>query len=353
VIFLKPSIIFLVASVSVWLVSFPLYHQLLGWRLVDRPNNRSSHLMPTPRGGGLGIVAVLGIGLFLSGLLQDDLFSLVLLCCTLLIAGISLIDDIKNLSPLVRFVIQIATATLLVVWLRVHEDSSSAERLKIGFGWGVVTVAWIVGYTNAFNFMDGINGISGGQATIAGLGTGAIAGLLIGTWTDSTVVISFLLAGAAAGFLPHNFPRARMFMGDVGSATVGFVLAALSVEIAVGAGGRSVIPLLVLHANYVLDTGITMTRRICRGDRFYEPHREHFYQRLVRAGKSHTFVTLAEMTLQIICLFLALGCIYAGNSGQAAVAAIVVLLWLLFFAYAEILFKKATQRAIKSKELCH
>ena len=194
------------------------------------------------------------------------------------------------------------------------------------------------GYANAFNFMDGINGIAAGQAVVTGIGTALLGGLALEGFPNAPVLLSLVVAGAAAGFLPHNFPKARMFMGDVGSAPLGFLLAALAVWLAKIAGWWLIVPIALLHANFVLDTGITLGRRIFRGERWYEAHREHFYQRLVRTGKGHTLVTLLEMGLQCVVLGLLTLYIFSGASARLILAVVVITIWLSFFAWAEICF---------------
>jgi UDP-N-acetylmuramyl pentapeptide phosphotransferase/UDP-N-acetylglucosamine-1-phosphate transferase len=166
-----------------------------------------------------------------------------------------------------------------------------------------------VGYTNAFNFMDGINGISGMQAIISGSGVAIMAVLVDQAELHSIALAAALVAGSAVGFLPHNFPRARVFMGDVGSVPIGFVTAGLGVVFAFKAGFWLLLPLVLLHSNYILDTSITLLRRIARGEKWYLPHREHFYQRLIRSGFSHSFVTFSEGCLQLATMGGAIACL--------------------------------------------
>ncbi|MHB8524336.1 MAG: MraY family glycosyltransferase [Limisphaerales bacterium] len=149
-----------------------------------------------------------------------------------------------------------------------------------------------------------------------------------------------MLAGAAAGFLPHNFPRARMFMGDVGSAPLGFLLASVALWIPVRDGWWLLVPLCLMHTNFVLDTAITLCRRVLRGERWHEAHREHFYQRLIRSGRSHSFVTGLEMGLQVLVFALLSAYIRVGVASRLALAVAVVLLWCGFFAYCESQFRR-------------
>ena len=166
----------------------------------------------------------------------------------------------------------------------------------------------------------------------------AIAGSASGDWSGSYVLSCFLIAGAAAGFLPHNFPSARMFMGDVGSASLGFLLATLALLLASRYGWWLLPAFLVVHANFVLDTAITLVRRVVLGQKWYLPHREHFYQRLVRAGKSHAFITGVQMLLQLLIAILMVFYPGAPITARVALIALSLLLWLGFFAYSETIF---------------
>jgi UDP-N-acetylmuramyl pentapeptide phosphotransferase/UDP-N-acetylglucosamine-1-phosphate transferase len=136
-----------------------------------------------------------------------------------------------------------------------------------------------------------------------------------------------------------------MFMGDVGSAPLGFLLAVLTLWLARTVGPWLVIPLALLHANFFLDTGITLCRRVLRGERWHEAHREHFYQRLIRSGKTHAFVTGLEMALQAVVLGLMVLYLFAGTPIRVGLATLVVLLWLAFFAYCERSFRRSNLRA--------
>jgi UDP-N-acetylmuramyl pentapeptide phosphotransferase/UDP-N-acetylglucosamine-1-phosphate transferase len=153
------------------------------------------------------------------------------------------------------------------------------------------------------------------------------------------LVLTAIIAGAAAGFLPHNFPKARMFMGDVGAVFLGFGLAAIAVWIAADRGWWLLVPLGCLHANFILDTTITVIRRILRGEVFHQAHREHFYQRLVRAGWSHTRVTLTEAVLQVaVATVLTLG-VAQGPWAMLWMVPVVGGIWLGFFGLCERTFR--------------
>jgi UDP-N-acetylmuramyl pentapeptide phosphotransferase/UDP-N-acetylglucosamine-1-phosphate transferase len=292
--------------------------------------------------------------------------ALVLMTLCFSLAGLSLWDDLRPLAPLTRF----CGHTLIALGM-LYALGWPGFSLELGgkpaAAWpvlvcGLLIFLWVTGYTNAFNFMDGINGIAAGQAVVTGLGMALLGSAVSGHWSASglaglrpggvvspPVLLSLVIAGACAGFLPHNFPKARMFMGDVGSAPLGFLLAALVVWIARDQGWWLLIPLALLHANFVLDTGLTLVRRILRGERWYEAHREHFYQRLIRSGKSHPFVTGLEMALQGAVLGLMVLYLHASVPVRVGLIALVILMWLAFFAYCERLFRRSSlEQKLKS-----
>ena len=338
--------LFFAAAVMAWLVGWPVGAWLRKAGLIDRPNARSSHAIPTARGGG--VVFLLGLGVIsLAGVRPLPIEAMVLLMAGGVLASVSFLDDVRSLSPLVRFGVHLlcAGAALWVLGFgRVDVFEEWWGRFGIGvFGLSLVLVVWVVGYTNAFNFMDGINGIASGQACVTALGMVLVTGLESGTWDSPSQVLCVVLAGSVLGFLPHNFPRARMFMGDVGSAPLGFLLASLALWLVRDFGWWLLVPLSLLHANFVLDTSVTLVRRMARGETWHQPHREHFYQRLVRAGKSHAFVTGWEMVLQCLVLGLALLYLKVGLIGKGVIVTSVLGIWTVFFCFAERTFRLSKQ----------
>jgi UDP-GlcNAc:undecaprenyl-phosphate/decaprenyl-phosphate GlcNAc-1-phosphate transferase len=334
----------IIIAVASYLLGFPAAGILGRLGAIDKPNPRSSHSIPVVRGGGLVIAMGAVLLVFLGWPLQWGVMSVVL-TAALWIGVISFIDDINSVGIAIRFgshsvAAVAALAALNVSGLGLVVDSSGFSWPAIALMW-LVGFFWIVGYTNAFNFMDGINGLAAGQAVVTGFGMALLGCLRLHGYRSTPVLWSVAIASAALGFLPHNFPRARMFMGDVGSAPLGYLLAVLTLWLARTAGGWwLLIPLALLHANFILDTGITLLRRMLRGERWYESHREHFYQRLVRSGKSHAFVTGWEMVLQGVVLGLMVLYIYASVPVRAGLIALVILVWLLFFAFCELSFRR-------------
>ena len=246
--------------------------------LMDQPGERRAHDVPTPRGGGVAIVIALLVAASVIGWRHPREIVLVggFVLGLLLVAGIGMLDDHKPLSPWPRLGVQAVAAAILS--LAVAGASGDLSAALVAF-----VAAMIL--TNIWNFMDGINGIATTQAMLV---AGGLTFVLGGVWGW----VALALAAACLGFLPFNFPKARIFLGDVGSGALGFALAALLVVALMG--GRLAAPLLVLPiAPFLVDSGLTLARRVARGERWWMPHDQHAYQRWANASGSHTIVTFA------------------------------------------------------------
>ncbi len=240
------------------------------WRLVDEPNHRSSHSVATPRGGGVAVAVAASVALLSLGWSDEG----ALLCAGALVLGaVGLVDDRWNLPAGIRLIAQIVVPTAVLVGIG-----------PVAF-WLPVAVVFVAGYTNAFNFMDGINGISGLQTVVVG---GYLALLAADAGLDQLEIAGLVVVGSAAGFLPYNAVRALVFLGDVGSYFLGFWLSSLAVLVV-----DSGVSVLVVAAGFLLygaDTSVVLARRLWRRERVTEAHREHAYQRLVQYGLSHIVV---------------------------------------------------------------
>jgi UDP-N-acetylmuramyl pentapeptide phosphotransferase/UDP-N-acetylglucosamine-1-phosphate transferase len=244
----------------------------------DVPGQRSSHQHPTLRGGGIACLAAIMISVVL---VTPRPGSLVVIG-VLLLGGLGFADDLKTLAPVPRLVAQV----VLGAWC-----AFGVRDLFPHTPWGVVGVCvvavWVVGFTNVFNFMDGVNGISGFHALVGGIGYAVLAAR---HHDGGAAGLAAALAGAGACFLFFNFPTARVFLGDAGSYVLGSGLA-MSLVIVWRRGATptaALAPVLI----YVVDAGTTMARRIARGVNPMTAHREHVYQRLTIAGWTHARVTL-------------------------------------------------------------
>ena len=277
-------------------------------RLLDIPNARSSHTRPTPRGGGLGIVIGVLVGawsLFATQIISMPLLEIAAISLGAgIVALIGWLDDIGRLPYRIRLVVQaISSAIILAAIGYFHTITVPFAGDIYLYSIGIpFTLLWIMGLTNAYNFMDGIDGIAGGQAVVAGLGW-----VIIGFMGEQSFVglVGVLLAASSLGFLFHNWPPARIFMGDVGSAFIGFTLAVLPL-LASQKNPRLMVAGMLLLWPFLFDTTFTLVRRLLNKENIFVAHRSHIYQRLVIAGYSHRFVTLIYMGLALIGTVIAL-----------------------------------------------
>ena len=268
------------AAVSAFLVCWLVLAALLRRRHVlpmDHPNARSLHETPTPRVGGLGIMA--GVGVAAVWLADGALLPVVVAAYAL--AAMSVLDDVRGLP----------------VWLRflAHFVAAAGCFFVLGLaGWALVAATLAtVWMTNLYNFMDGADGLAGGMAAI-GFGALALAAWLAGA--TGLAAFCAAIAAAALAFLRFNFPPARLFMGDAGSIPLGFLAAALGIL-----GTRQGVwpwafPLLVFSP-FVVDASVTLARRAWRGEKVWRAHRSHYYQRAVLLGATHRQLALAAYAL--------------------------------------------------------
>ncbi len=286
--------------------------------LLDHPNERSSHSVPRPRLGGVGIMAAFLPAAIALGLLERAPARLFLvLAATAAIAALGLVDDVRHLRARSRFAVQLAAAAVVVTAAGTAGGSPWLERLP----WPLAPIAlvlWIVWLTNLYNFMDGIDGLAGGQAVLASIG---IAVAAFSTGATTTAWVALLIGAAALGFLTFNFPPASIFMGDVGSTALGFLFASLPLLPEPHPIPVEVVALALCL--FVLDATVTLFRRVARRERWFEAHRTHYYQRLVALGLGHRAVTLSA------CAAMALASV-----GAAAYPAASTLVRALAFALA-------------------
>ena len=270
----------LVAALLAFLIAHRMAHSA---RLIDVPGPRSSHTRPTPRGGGIGIVLV---GLVAIGALAIvnlwPLPWLPTLGAFALVAAIGVLDDIRHRPVLLRLAAHAAAAAMLVVPLAQQWYGAWIAGPAAG-----LAVAGLVWSTNLHNFMDGIDGLLAHHAIWAGL---VYATLFAFAVQPAPALFAVLLAAAAIGFLPMNWPRAKVFLGDGASGYIGLVVGWLALYGMM----RGVVPLpesLIVLSAFLIDSGATLAVRILRRERFWQAHREHLYQRLVRRGQSHLTVS--------------------------------------------------------------
>lgn len=271
------------------------------YNVIDVPNDRSAHENPTPRGGGLLIFLVVSIGIAISWLRSPQWPGPVVTSYLVgagIIALVSGIDDLRTLSNRYRFVAHSLAALCVLLFAGYWEELllplvGVIPLGKIGF---LVSFLWIVGLTNAFNFMDGIDGIAGGQGAVAGA-----AWVLLGFHLDQPLlaVLGLLLVSSSLGFLGHNWPPARVFMGDIGSTFMGYTFAFMAIW-GSKVHGKLAFAGVLLVWPFVFDSVFTFLRRLFSGENIFEAHRSHLYQRLINFGRTHQSVTILYLGLDLL-----------------------------------------------------
>ena len=261
----------------------------LAWRLAtDIPNARSLHERPTPRVGGWGVVPMVLVTVFVCA---PHLWLLAI--CVLFLAAVSQLDDRRGLPARVRFA---AHFLAVVAWIVVYPAAVPWWCLAV-FG---VSLIWLV---NLYNFMDGSDGLAGGMA-VFGFGGYAVAALAAPQPAPELALVCAAAAGTALGFLAFNFFPARIFLGDAGSIPLGFLAGALGYW-----GWRSnswaIWFPVMCFAPFIGDASITLLRRLMRGEKFWQAHREHYYQRMIRSGVGHARTAISWYLFMFVGVILA------------------------------------------------
>lgn len=285
---------------------------------MDMPNRRSSHAVPTPRGGGVAVTLAIGCGIWAASLGHHPV-AWALVTGLIAFAALGFVEDVRGVDVATRLGAQLFLGGCLALWLLL--DGTSLRGLGLALA-VVVAAVWVTGFTNAFNFMDGINGISGMNAVVAS-GWFCYVGL---RWDlPGVTAVAVAVAGAGAGFLPWNVPRARIFLGDVGSYMLGASLAGLGLMALVGGAPLNVVvaPFMI----YLADTTWTLARRLAGRRVWREAHREHVYQRLVDGGASHVQVSLLSAAVALLC------CVALGFNEGASLGVGVVVVALMTASY--------------------
>ncbi len=285
-------IAFVLSLLLTWLVRFYAIKKAI----IDIPNDRSSHTVPTPRGGGLAFVIVwFGFLIWFKamGQIDENLFLALLSSLPLVIIGI--LDDMLHMSPKVRMIIQILSASLALYFLG-GLKVLDVGLFKIELYWlliplSLIGILWSV---NLYNFIDGIDGYAATQAIVV---FGTIALLFMD-------VLAVILAASVAGFLVWNWQKARIFMGDVGSTLLGFNVAVFAIYYQ-NEKGISLIVFLLLFAIFWMDATITLFRRFRNKEKLSQAHRKHAYQRLVQSGWSHQKTVLVALLFNFLMIGLA------------------------------------------------
>lgn len=338
-------LIILLAFVVTWISTGILIRFLISWRIVDNPNPRSSHKLPTPRGGGIGILLGLSAALAAAYGLGLPVVALPILAGTVVVAIGGIIDDVlRGISPLARLALQTGAASW-VVWKTgglVTLPFPSPLDLQLGPFGAVLSVLWIVAICNFYNFLDGIDGYGATQGLLAGFGF-----LLLGY--ETLVIIGLALIGACSAFLFYNWHPARVFMGDVGSGALGFFLAALPFAVPPGPRETSAFAVGLFLWFFLSDGLFTLLARLSRREKVWTAHRSHLYQRLVMAGMDHdSLVLLVGAAAVPLILLTALSCRYKETALQWMSLLFGMLGFVAYFAWTHFREARASSAAVIS-----
>lgn len=280
--------------------------------VLDIPNERSSHTKATPRGGGIAIVVAFLTGISLIHLIGDKspiytVYFFGFLIASFVIAAISLYDDIHYFSFKVKLCGQLVAIGIAMSSGIVIDEANLPWLGEVHWGWAAypLTLMWMFGLTNAYNFIDGLDGLAAGTAVVAAF----FLSLISFQQGSLFIYLAALTLGAASlGFLIHNLPPAKIFMGDVGSTFLGLVFAVMAIIAARYDHSHTslfVVPLLLFH--FIFDTTFTFLRRLFGGEHVFTAHRTHLYQLLHRLGYSHGKVTFIYFVLAVTQGIAALG----------------------------------------------
>ena len=296
-----PGLLILASLLATFVLTGLFRRYAIARSLLDIPNARSSHESPTPRGGGIALVAVVLVALLLlctSGAMQGEV-ALGLGGAGLLVAGIGYLDDLGHIAARWRLLGHFMAACWGLYWLGgLPEIVLWQTPLDLGLAGHLIAAVFLVWLLNLYNFMDGINGIAGIE-----LVTVALGGLVLGGFAGvgSGWLLLAVLMACGVGFLVWNFPRARIFMGDACSGFLGLLLGLVAVWQGALEPGLFVAWVLLLGV-FLVDATFTLIRRVLRGDAFYEAHRSHAYQFAARRSGSHTPVSLAVGAINLLWL---------------------------------------------------
>ena len=289
---------FAAAAIGTWF----LRSYALARRVLDVPNSRSSHQVPTPRGGGLSIVVVFLAGTIVlasAGEISRPV-AVALVGAGAIVALVGFLDDHRHIAARWRLLAHFASAAWALWWLGgLPPLELLGAVVNLGWGGSVLAAVGLVWLLNLYNFMDGIDGIAGVEAVTVCLG--AVTLYAVGPSPSAEWALPSVLAAATLGFLVWNFPRAKIFMGDAGSGFLGIVLGVLTLR-AAALSPQWIWSWIILLGVFVVDATVTLLRRLQRREKVYEAHRSHAYQHAAALQGSHPPITLAVAAINLIWL---------------------------------------------------
>jgi UDP-N-acetylmuramyl pentapeptide phosphotransferase/UDP-N-acetylglucosamine-1-phosphate transferase len=329
------------ALVTAWWLTKSLCSPKSFLSILAHPNERTLHSRPTPQTGGLAVIGSVVISLILAAgvlaIMQPSKAvlpkgvasgSVWIVLSMLLIFAVSFVDDCMGLPVALRLGIQVVSACIIIWGVGLSLSSiplPGGPTILLGMAGIPLSVLVLLWMANLYNFMDGMDGFAGGM-TFFGFGFLAYFG-----WQANfpvMLIIATFVAMGALGFLIHNFPPARIFMGDAGSITIGFLAGTLMI-LGVRDGIFEIWVPIMIFSPFIADASVTLTRRVLRREKIWKPHREHYYQRLVLSGWSHRRTVLAEYGVMMLCGGLAVLYHHSADKDQLVILGVWVGLFVL------------------------
>ena len=276
-------------------------HYALKKKIIDNPNERSSHSIPTPRGGGVAVVCsyLLALAVLIYSQQLSVYISLTLMAAGFVVALLGFLDDHGHINSMLRLAIHFLVAIGVVISLGGFAEVTVFNGVQLGFIANIIAVLFLVWLLNLYNFMDGINGIASIEAITATVSM-AILYFILNTSLNSELL--WLLSACVLGFLLWNFPKAKIFMGDACSGFLGLILGILAL-IALKENLALFCAWIICLGIFVVDATYTLIKRVLSGYKMYDAHRSHSYQILSRKWGSHTPVTLTVAAVNLLWLF--------------------------------------------------
>lgn len=296
---------------------------------IDIPNERKVHTKPTPRLGGLSIYVAFLMGYILYGTVNTQMISILIGSFILVILGI--IDDINSIKARYKFLVQLVAASIVVIYGQIYFNEISILGLHLVFSKPIgylFSILFIAAIANAINFIDGLDGLASGISSIYFLTIGIIA-FLLNRIGGLDIILAFIMLGSTLGFLVHNFPPAKIFMGDTGSLFLGFMIAVVSLLGFKGATLTSlIIPILVL-AVPIFDTVFAIFRRLIKHQNIAVADKEHFHHQLLKLKFNPQASILIIYAIDI--MFCAVSIFYVIGEAEVAIGIYVILMLVLLF----------------------
>jgi UDP-GlcNAc:undecaprenyl-phosphate/decaprenyl-phosphate GlcNAc-1-phosphate transferase len=340
---------FLLSAIACAALIFIISRSPIARRVVDQPGRLNSmHTQPIPRIGGAALMIIVFIAAWFSGI--ATIFP-ALLGAAFFLSIVSIIDDIIGLTAWLRLIAHLLAATFICLFFLSKESDSqlltqAGSLTTFASVLGIIAVTLLITWaTNLFNFMDGADGLAGGMA-LFGFGAYAIAASEMLTFPTAATPIanlSAIIAGAALGFLFFNFSPAKVFMGDAGSISLGFLAAALGIHgVSVGLW-QWWFPLLVFSP-FIVDATATLTKRVARREKIWIAHRQHYYHRLILSGWNHRRVALSYYGLMMCCAASAL------VARKVAFPASMLAFWVVIYGLLLVFFGRRLQQKDQAKK---